>query len=52
MKLSVLFLILAALLFVLSTVPKIQKPWMIGIGLALLACSNLPYFNLRVGSTP
>jgi hypothetical protein len=49
MKLSMLFLIVAALLFLLSTVPKIQKPWMVGIGLALLACSNLPYFNQRLG---
>lgn len=49
MTLSVLFLIVAALFFVLSTVPKISRPWMIGIGLALLACSSLPYFSRRVG---
>ena len=47
MKLSGLFLIIAALLFALSTIPKIQRPWMIGVGLALLECSFLPYFSLR-----
>ena len=49
MTLSVLFLIIAALLFALSTIPRLQRPWMIGIGLALLACSSLPYFSHRVG---
>jgi hypothetical protein len=33
MKLSLLFLIVAALLFLLSTVPKLSRSWMIGIGL-------------------
>jgi hypothetical protein len=45
MTLPVLFLILAALLFLLSTIPKIQRPWMIGLGLALLACSRLPFLD-------
>jgi hypothetical protein len=48
MKLSNLALILAAVLFVLSTVPKLQRPWMVAIGLALLACSMMPYFNARL----
>jgi hypothetical protein len=49
MKLSLLFLIVAAVLFLLSTVPKISRPWMIGIGLALFACSFMPYFGSRLG---
>ena len=49
MTLPVVFLVLAATLFVLSTVPKIQRPWMIGIGLALWACSAMPFFDLRLG---
>jgi hypothetical protein len=49
MKLSILFLIVAAALFVLSFIPKIQRPWMIGLGLALFAASFLPYFNTRIG---
>ena len=43
MVFSYLFLILAAILFFLSTIPKIQRPWMIGIGLALTACSQMPF---------
>jgi hypothetical protein len=50
MKLSLLFLIVAAVLFALSTIPKVQKPWMIGLGLALFASSSLPYFSMRLGS--
>jgi hypothetical protein len=48
MTFSVLFLIIAAVLFTLSTAPKISRPWMVGIGLALLACSSLPYFSRRI----
>ena len=42
-------LILAALLFFLSTIPKAQRPWMIGIGLVLLACSFLPQLHFNLG---
>lgn len=49
MRLSMLFIILAAVLFVLSTIPKIQRPWMVGIGLALWAASSLPYFHQQLG---
>jgi hypothetical protein len=49
MKLSVIFLILAASLFLLSVVPKVQRPWMIGVGLTLLACSFMPYLNRQIG---
>ena len=48
MQISILFVVLAIVLFVLSTVPKIQRPWMIGIGLALFAASFLPYFHGRL----
>jgi hypothetical protein len=48
MTFSVLFLIVAALLFALSTVPKLSRPWMVGIGLALLACSHLPSLARRI----
>ena len=49
MKLSVLFLVVAAGLFVLSTIPKISRPWMIGVGLALLALSFTPWFGMNIG---
>ncbi len=49
MSISQLFLILAALLFFLSVIPKIQQPWMIGIGLALAACSQLPFARGHIG---
>jgi hypothetical protein len=48
MRLTVLFLGAAALLFLLSTVPKIQRSWMIGLGLALLAASFMPCFNRSI----
>ena len=34
----------SAVLFILSAIPKIQRPWMVGFGLALFAASFLPYF--------
>jgi hypothetical protein len=49
MQISIVFIIIACVLFVLSVVPKIQRPWMIGIGLALFAASFLPYFHGAVG---
>ena len=49
MKLSVVFVAIAAVLFTLSAIPKIQRPWMTGLGLALFAASFLPYFNQQVG---
>jgi hypothetical protein len=49
MRLSVLFQLTAAGFFVLSTVKKIQRPWMIPIGMALFALSFTPYFNQHVG---
>jgi hypothetical protein len=49
MAFSYLFLIVAAILFFLSTVPKIQQPWMIGIGLALAACSQMPFARGHLG---
>ncbi len=49
MKLSLLFLIVAALLFLLSTVPKLSRHRMIGVGLALFACSFMPYFGTHLG---
>jgi hypothetical protein len=49
MTISVLFLIVAALLFLMSTVPKITRSWMIGVGLALLAASLMPYFTRHIG---
>ena len=45
MKLSLICQIIAAALFVLSTVPKIQRPWMIGFGLTFLTLSFMPYVN-------
>jgi hypothetical protein len=45
MRIHVLMLLAAATLFVLATIPKIQRPWMIPIGLALMAFSFTPYLN-------
>lgn len=50
MTLSLLFIIVAAVLFVLAVVPKLQRPWMMGIGMALFAASFLPYFSMRIGN--
>ena len=50
MKLSLVFLILAAILFAASAIPKISRPWMISIGLGLFACSFMPYFGMRLGN--
>ena len=47
MRLSVLFIIAAVALFVLSFT-KAQRPWMMGLGMALFAASFLPYFNMRI----
>ncbi len=49
MTLSILFVIVAVVLFALSAVPKAQKPWMMAIGMAFFAASFLPYFSMRVG---
>lgn len=49
MTMSILFVVVAVVLFVLSVVPKLQRPWMIGVGMALFAASFLPYFSMRVG---
>jgi hypothetical protein len=49
MTISLLFLIIAAILFVLSVLPKVSRAWMVGIGLALVACSFMPYFSGRIG---
>ena len=48
MEISILFVVVAVVLFVLSVIPKIQRPWMIGLGLALFAASFLPYFHGRL----
>jgi hypothetical protein len=48
-KISFVFLIVAAVLFLASTIPKVQRPWMIGVGLTLLACSFMPYLNRSIG---
>jgi len=50
MPLSILFVIVAVVLFILSVVPKVQRPWMMGIGMALFAASFLPYFSTRIGN--
>ncbi len=50
MTLSHLFILIAVVLFTLSVVPKVQRPWMIGIGMALFAASFLPYFSMRIGN--
>lgn len=50
MRLSILFVVIATALFVLSFIPKIQRPWMMGLGMALFAASFLPYFSMRIGS--
>jgi hypothetical protein len=49
MTLSILFVIVAVVLFTLSVVPKVQRPWMMGVGMAFFAASFLPYFSMRVG---
>ena len=48
MTLANLFVICAAVLFVVSTIPGIQRGWMIGMGLALLACGFLPFAAVRL----
>lgn len=48
MTLSMLFVVVSVVLFVLSVVPKVQRPWMVGLGMALFAASFLPYFSMRV----
>lgn len=48
MTLSMLFIVVAIALFVLAIVPKVQRPWMMGVGMALFAASFLPYFSMRV----
>lgn len=50
MTLSILFLIASIVLFILAVVPKLQRPWMMGAGMALFAASFLPYFSMRVGN--
>ncbi len=47
MTISTLFNLLAVALFCLGVVPKVQRPWMMGVGMALLAASFLPYPALR-----
>ena len=49
MKLSLLLLILATILFLLSSLPKVSRSWMISIGLALLTLSFMPFFSMRLG---
>jgi hypothetical protein len=49
MRLSILFVVAAVALFLLSLIPKAQRPWMMGLGMALFAASFLPYFNMRIG---
>jgi hypothetical protein len=48
MNLSVPILIIAIILFVLSTIPPLARGWMLAIGLALMAASMLPYFSLHL----
>ena len=50
MKLSELFLLFAAALFLLSTIPKVQRPWMIGFGLVLLAVSFTHFVQIHIGN--
>ena len=45
MTLSILFVIAAIVLFLASLAPKLQRPWMIGLGMALFAAGFLPYFH-------
>ena len=45
MPLSLIFIIASVVLFVLAVVPKVQRPWMMGVGMALFAASFLPYFR-------
>lgn len=48
MTLSILFVIVAIALFLASIIPKFQRPWMIGLGMALFAASFLPYFHTSI----
>jgi hypothetical protein len=49
MTLSILFVVVAVVLFALSAVPKVQRPWMMSLGMAFFAASFLPYFSMRLG---
>jgi hypothetical protein len=49
MTVSILFVIASIILFIMGITPKVQKPWMMGVGMALFAASFLPYFGTRVG---
>ena len=48
MTLSILFVIASIVLFLASVVPKVQRPWMTGVGMALFAASFLPYFQTSI----
>ena len=48
MTISNLFVLLAVALFCLGVIPKLQRPWMMGVGMALFAASFLPYAAMRV----
>jgi hypothetical protein len=50
MPVSIFFIIIACVLFVLSVVPKIQQPWMVAIGMAFFSASFLPYFHGSIGN--